>query len=100
MIFYLIKICEPKRKNFLNLFTFSSKNMIDYNVTLYNDGYIYAAKCQSSVAIVYEVKLKFFNLMINSETKFYQILEWYVCMKRNIMMKFFLNTFNNKSNFY
>ena len=74
--------------------------MIDYNVVLYNDGYIYAAKCQSSLAIVYEVILKFFNLMINSEAKLYQILEWYVCMKRNIMMKFFLNAFNNKSNIY
>ena len=93
--------CEfKKKKNFFNLFTFSSKDMIGYNDALYNDRYIYTVKCQSSVAIVYEIKLKFFNLIINSEAKLYQILERYECMKRNIMMKFFLNAFNNKSNFY
>ena len=73
--------------------------MMDYNVALYNCGYIYTEKCQSSVAIVYEIKKKFFNLIINSEAKLYQILELNVCMKRNIMMKF-LNVFNNKSNFH
>ena len=93
--------CEfKKKKNFLNLFSFSSKDMIGYNDALYNYRYIYTVKCQSSVAVVYEIKLKFFNLIINSEAKLYQILEWYECMKRNIMMKFFLNAFNNKSNFY
>ena len=64
--------------------------MIDYNVELYNGGYIYTVKCQSSVAMVYEIKKKFFNLIINSEAKLYQILELNVCMKRNIMMKFLM----------
>ena len=93
--------CEFKRKkNFFNLFTFSSKDIIGYNDALYNDKYIYTVKCQSSTAIVYEIKLKFFNLIINSEAKLYQTLERYECIKRNIMMNFFLNAFNNKTNFY
>ena len=88
------------KKIFINLFTFSQKDLIGYNDALYNDKYIYTVKCQSSFAVVYEIKLKFFNLIVNSEAKLYQILERYEGLKRNIMMKFFLNAFNNKINFY
>ena len=57
-------------------------------------------KCQSSTAVVYEIKLKFFNLIVNSEAKLFEIVERYEAIQRNIMMKFFLNAFNNKTNFY
>ena len=89
-----------KKKIFLNLFSFAKKDMIGFNDALYNNKYIYTVKCQSSHAIVYEIKLKFFNLIINSEEKLYQVLERYEAIKRNMMMKFFLNAFNNKTNFY
>ena len=89
-----------KKKIFLNLFSFAKKDMIGFNDALYNNKYIYTVKCQSSHAIVYEIKLKFFNLIINSEEKLYQVLERYESIKRNMMMKFFLNAFNNKTNFY
>ena len=93
--------CQFKDKKFiLNLFNFSKKDMIGYNDALYNNKYIYTVKCQSSTAIIYEIKLKFFNLIINSEVKLFQILEKYEIIKRNLMMKFFLNAFNNKINFY
>ena len=88
------------KKNFLNLFTFSKRDIIGFDDALYDQKYIYTVKCQSEVAIVYEIKLKFFNLIVNSETKLYQVLERYEAMKRNIMMKFFLNAYNNKTNFY
>ena len=89
-----------KKKVFLNLFSFDRKDMIGYNDALLNEKYIYTVKCQSSQAIVYEIKQKFFNLIINSEAKLDQVLERYEVIKRNIMMKFFLNAFNNKINFY
>ena len=89
-----------KKKIFLNLFSFATKDLIGFNDALYNNKYIYTVKCQSSQAIVYEIKLKFFNLIINSEEKLYQVLERYEAIKRNMMMKFFLNAFNNKTNFY
>ena len=89
-----------KKKIFLNLFTFSKRDVIGFNDALYNKKYIYTVKCQTSQATVYEIKLKFFNLIINSEVKLYQVLEKYESLKRNIMMKFFLNAFNNKTNFY
>ena len=93
--------CQFKnKKNLLNLFTFSNRDIIGFDDALYNQKYIYTVKCQSSAAIVYEIKLKFFNLIINSETKLYQVIERYEIMKRNIMMKLFLNAFNAKNNFY
>ena len=88
------------KKNLLNLFTFTKRDIIGYNDALYNHKYIYSVKCQSTSAIVYEIKLKFFNLIINSETKLYQVLERYEAMKRNVMMKYFLNAFNTKTSFY
>ena len=93
--------CQFKnKKNLLNLFTFSNRDIIGFDDALYDQRYIYTVKCQSSAAIVYEIKLKFFNLIINSETKLYQVIERYEMMKRNIMMKLFLNAFNAKTNFY
>ena len=93
--------CEYKKKKvFLNLFSFDRKDLIGYNDAIYNEKYLYTVKCQSSQAVVYEIKLKFFNLIINSEAKLDQVLERYEVIKRNIMMKFFLNAFNNKINFY
>ena len=93
--------CQFKKKKiFLNLFTFSKRDIIGFNDALYNQRYIYTVKCQSAFAVVYEIKLKFFNLIVNSEPKLYQILERYETVKRNIMVKFFLNAFNNKTNIY
>ena len=93
--------CQFKKKKiFLNLFNFSKKDIIGFNDALYDQKYIYTVKCQSSTAVVYEIKLKFFNLIVNSEAKLFEIVERYEAIQRNIMMKFFLNAFNNKTNFY
>ena len=93
--------CQFKKKKiFINLFNYAQRDLIGYNEALYNDKYIYTVRCQSSTAIVYEIKLKFFDLIVNSEVNLYQILEKYEVLKRNIMMKLFLNAFNNKMNFY
>ena len=64
-----------KKKILLNLFTFSNRDKIGFDDALYNQRYIYIVKCQISEAIVYEIKLKFFILIINSETKLYQVIE-------------------------
>ena len=93
--------CQFKKKKiFFNLFNFSKRDIIGYDDALYNNKYIYTVKCQSSNALVYEIKLKFLNLIINSEVKLDQIFEKYEAIKRNLLLKFFLNAFNNKTNFY
>ena len=93
--------CKFKKKKIMfNLFYFTNNDIIGFNDALYNDKYIYTVKCQSSTATVYEIKLKFFNLILNSEEKLYQNVIHYEMVKRNLMIKFFLNAFNNKNNFY
>ena len=88
------------KKIFFNLLYFSTNDIIGFNDALYNGKYIYTVKCQTSTATVYEIKLKFFNLIINSEEKVFKNLVKYEMIKRNLMIKFFLNSFNNKNNFY
>ena len=89
-----------KKKIIFNLLYFTENDIIGFNDALYNGKYIYTVKCQTSVATVYEIKLKFFNLIINSEEKLYKNVAHYEMVKRNLMIKFFLNAFNNKNNFY
>ena len=89
-----------KKKIIFNLFYFTENDIIGFNDALYKGKYIYTVKCQSATATVYEIKLKFFNLIINSEEKLYKNVVEYEMIKRNLMIKFFLNAFNNKNNFY
>ena len=93
--------CQFKKKKIIfNLLYFTKNDIIGFNDALYNGKYIYTVKCQSSIATVYEIKLKFFNLILNSEANLYQNVNNYEMVKRNLMIKFFLNAFNNKNNFY
>ena len=93
--------CEFKKKKIIfNLLYFTNNDIIGFNDALYNGKYIYTVKCQSSIATVYEIKLKFFNLILNSEAKLYESVNNYEMVKRNLMIKFFLNGFKHKNNFY
>ena len=89
-----------KKKIIFNLFYFTKNDIIGFNDALYNGKYIYTVKCQSSTATIYEIKLKFFNLIVNSEAKLFQSVLRHEMIRRNLMVKFFLNAFNNKTNFY
>ena len=89
-----------EKKATFTLFYFSQNDIMGFNDALYNGKYIYTVKCQSPTAKVYEIKLKFFNLIVNSEEKIFQNVVKYEMIKRNLMIKFFLNAFNNKNNFY
>ena len=89
-----------KKKIIFNLLYFTENDIIGFNDALCNGKYIYTVKCQTSFATVYEIKLKFFNLIINSEEKLYKNVAHIEMVKRNLMIKLFLNAFNNKSNFY
>ena len=88
------------KKIIFNLLYFTKNDIIGFNDALYNGKYIYTVKCQTSIATVYEIKLKFFNLILNTEDKLYKNVAQYEILKRNLMIKFFLNAFNNKNNFY
>ena len=88
------------KKIIFNLLYFTKNDIIGFNDALYNGKYIYTVKCQTPIATVYEIKLKFFNLILNSEDKLYKNVSEYEILKRNLMIKFFLNAFNNKNNFY
>ena len=89
-----------KKKIIFNLFYFTKNDIVGFNDALYNGKYIYTVKCQSSTATIYEIKLKFFNLIVNSEAKLFQNVLRHEMIRRNLMVKFFLNAFNNKTNFY
>ena len=89
-----------KKKIVFNLQYLTENDAIGFNDALYKGRYIYTVKCQSALATVYEIKLKFFNLILNSEPKLFQNVVHYEMVKRNLMIKFFLNAFNNKNNFY
>jgi len=89
-----------RKKIIFNLLYFSQNDIIGFNDALCNGKYIYTVKCQTSTATVYEIKLKFFNLILNSEAKLFQNIVKYEIVKRNLMIKLFLNAFNNKNNFY
>ena len=88
------------KKIIFNLLYFTKNDIIGFNDSLYNGKYIYTVKCQTPIATVYEIKLKFFNLILNTEDKLYKNVSQYEILKRNLMIKFFLNAFNNKNNFY
>ena len=88
------------KKIIFKLLYFSQNDIIGFNDSLYNGKYIYTVKCKTSTATVYEIKLKFFNLIVNSEEKLFQNIVKYEMIKRNLMIKFFLNSFNNKYQFY
>ena len=89
-----------KKKIIFNLFYFTKNDIVGFNDALYDGKYIYTVKCKSSIATVYEIKLKFFNLIVNSEPKLFESVLYHEMVKRNLMIKFFLNDFNNKNNFY
>lgn len=89
-----------KKKIIFNLFYFTKNDIVGFNDALYNGKYIYTLKCQSSIATIYEIKLKFFNLIVNSEAKLFQNVLRHEMVRRNLMVKFFLNAFKNKTNFY
>ena len=88
------------KKIVFNFLYFTKNDIIGFNDALYNGKYIYTVKCQSAIATVYEIKLKFFNLIVNSEPKLFQNVIHFEMVKRNLMIKFLLNSFNNKNNFY
>lgn len=84
----------------IKLLYFNDNDVLGLNDSIVNDEYIYTATCCSQVAIVYEIHINFFKVLVNMDVNVNKNVMQYETIKRNLMVKHLLKYRKSKIDFY
>ena len=89
-----------KKKNFIKLQYLKGNDILGLNDAVYNDKYLYTAKCTSSIASLYEIHMNFLKLVLHSEPKVQESFQRIEMIQRNLIIKLLLKQRINKKVFF
>ena len=84
----------------IKLLYFNDNDVLGLNDSIVNDEYIYTATCCSQVAIVYEIHINFFKVLVNMDVNVNKNVMQYETIKRNLLVKHLLKYRKSKIDFY
>ena len=84
----------------IKLLYFNDNDVLGLNDSIVNDEYIYTATCCSQVAIVYEIHINFFKVLVNMDVNVNKNVIQYETIKRNLLIKHLLKYRKSKVDFY
>ena len=89
-----------KRKNQIKIQFFKENDIMGLNDCIHEGKYIYTLTCSSQTATVYEIHNNFFKLILNSDPKIKENVEYEEVVKRNLTVKLLLKYINDKIKYY
>jgi hypothetical protein len=88
------------KQHLIKLLYFNDNDVLGLNDSIVNDEYIYTATCCSQVAIVYEIHINFFKVLVNMDINVNKNVMQYETIKRNLLVKHLLKYRKSKIDFY